>query len=186
MNPTLFANKSGRDLTNYQNKNPRRGHDSAFKCCVSISFMCMVFGMMAVVCFQSADAQLLPIPGPFQGKISEKDKAAANDYQPPKITLVTEKLYPGKNVFKIRIADKSKIDFCTITYINRGTVKTNDCVYDQADLYKSLIESTSPEQRIEIHAEDGNGNSAIRVVKVPVESQPNILQKIIDRVFPKQ
>jgi hypothetical protein len=185
MNLTLFANKSRRDLTNYQNKNPQGGHDSTFKYYVSISFMCMVVSMIAVVCFKGADAQLLPIPGPFQGKISEKDKAAANDYQPPKITLVTEKLYAGKNVFKIRIADKSNIDFCTITYVKSGTVKTNDCVYDNADLYKSLIESTSPEQRIEIHAEDGNGNSATRVVKVPVASQPNIFQKIIDRVFPK-
>jgi hypothetical protein len=186
MNLTLFANKSGRDLTNYQNKHFRGGHDFTFKYYVTILFVCMVVGMMAVVCFESADAQLLPIPGPFQGKVSEKDKAAANDYHPPKITLVTEKLYAGKNVFKIRIADKSNIDFCTITYVNSGTVKTNDCVYDQADLYKSLIESTSPEQRIEIHAEDGNGNSATRMVKVPVASQSNVFQKIIDRVFPKQ
>jgi hypothetical protein len=146
----------------------------------------MVVSMIPVVCLKTADAQLLPIPGPLAGKISEKDKAAANDYQPPKITLVTEKLYPGKNVFKIRIADKSNIDFCTIEYIKSGTVKSNDCVYDHADLYKSLIESTSPEQRIEIHAEDGNGNSATRVVKLPVASQSSIFQKIIDRVFPKE
>jgi hypothetical protein len=180
MNLSLLACKkiNRRDLA-YQNK---VSYEHVVFCILSV---CMVASMITAVDFKSADAQLLPIPGLFQSKTSEKDKAAANDYQPPEITLVTEKLNAGKNVFKIRISDNSNIDFCTIKYVKNGAVNTNDCVYDRADLYKSLIEATSAEQRIEIHAEDGNGNSATRVVKLPVMYPPSIFQKIIDSVFPK-
>ena len=164
-------------------KIPNGSIDFSYKHAVTVVLILLVLSMMDLLGFKRVDAQLLPIPGPFQGKLSEKDKAAANDYQSPEITIVTEKLKVGKNVFKIRISDSSNIDFCIIKYVKSGTARVADCVYDHADLYKSLVDVKSPEQRIEIHAEDGNGNSATRIVKLPVEPQPNIFQRIIDGIF---
>jgi hypothetical protein len=164
-------------------KIPNGSINFCWKHAVTVVLILLVLSMMALFGFKGVDAQLLPIPGPIQGKLSEKDKAAANDYQPPEITIVTEKLKIGKNVFKIRISDSSNIDFCTIKYAKSGTARVADCVYDHADLYKSLIDVKSQEQRIEIHAEDGNGNSATRIVKLPVEPQPSIFQVIIDGIL---
>jgi hypothetical protein len=129
--------------------------------------------------YPAASGQFLPLPGPFQnGNIKEKDKAAANDNHPPEISVNTDSLKEGKNVLRIRIADESNIDVCTISYTIGGIFKTTDCVHDHDDVYKALVRSSFPIQNLKIHAEDGNGNSSTKFEQVNVVKQSNFFEQL--------
>ena len=126
-----------------------------------------------------ADGQLLPLPGPFQnGKIAEKDKAAANDNHPPKISMITDSLKEGKDVLRTRIADESNINVCTISYTKGGIPKTTDCVHDRDDVYKALVSSSFPIQNLKIYVEDGNGNTSTKFEQINVVKQLNFFEQI--------
>jgi hypothetical protein len=129
--------------------------------------------------YSAANGQFLPLPGPFRnGKIAESDKAAANDNHPPKISVITDSLKEGKNVLRLRIADESNIDVCTLSYTTGGIRKTTDCVRDHDDVFKALVSSSYPIQNLKIHAEDGNGNSSTMYEKINVVKQSNFFEQM--------
>ena len=152
---------------------------------ISIFFSCSSV-LLTVALFEQdqADAQILPLPGPFQnGKGGEKDKAASTDYQPPKISIINDGLWEGKNVLRIRIADDSNINSCTISYVKEGVPKSSDCVHDHDDVYKALISSSSPNQILELYAEDGNGNSSTKFEQLEVLKQTSFFEQIFRNLF---
>jgi hypothetical protein len=129
--------------------------------------------------YPATGGQFLPLPGPFQNaKIAERDKAAASDNQPPKISVITDPLKEGKDVLRLRIADESNIDVCIISYTTVGIHKTTDCIHDHDDVYKALVRSSFPIQNLKIHAEDGNGNSSTKYEEIKVLKQSNFFEQI--------
>jgi hypothetical protein len=151
---------------------------------ISIFITCSSVLTVASFGQDQADAQILPLPGPFQnGKIGEKDKAASTDYHPPKISLINDGLWEGKNVLRIRIADDSNINSCIISYVKEGVPKSSECVHDHDDVYKALISSSSPNQNLEIYAEDGNGNSSTKFEQLVVLKQTSFFEQIFRNLF---
>jgi hypothetical protein len=139
-----------------------------------------VLGCIIFSNYIKADAQLIPIPPlSTDTKVdNNKSNAFGNDHKPPMMQILTDKLTQGKNVFKVKIIDESGIKSCEIRYINYGSIKTTNCVYDKNDIYKALISAAAPSQTVQVYAKDPNGNSATGVKNFIVSPQPAILDQI--------
>jgi hypothetical protein len=145
-----------------------------------------VFALMAALLisnkFIEASAQLIsiPPPPPSDAKIANEGKNVETSHfpsarQPPNVEVLTKDLREGKNVIKVRITSDAGIDYCKIKYTKLSGMKTVDCVNEQNNIYKALIDANAPSQTIEVYVSDIYGDSTNSVKKLNVITQPSIV-----------
>jgi hypothetical protein len=137
---------------------------------------------------QQANAQLIPIPPPsLEAKTThstlEPIQAKNDSNGSPIIEFLTTSLIEGKNVLKVKIADKSDLRYAEIKYVQNGNVVTQGLVRDPNNVYKALIDSRSPSAVIIINAVDINGQRASAVKELNVTSFPNNILGQISNLF---
>jgi hypothetical protein len=161
------------------------------KILIAESKMPLAFGLIIILVvfvfgnYVDANAQLIPIPSlssekQVQNKININSTAIKNDHKAPVMQILTTKLIQGKNVFKVKITDESGIKSCEIRYNGYGSAKIADCVYDDKNIYKSLISAAPPSQSVQVYAKDPNGNSATGVKTFIVGPRSQMLDQISD------
>lgn len=136
--------------------------------------------------YTKANAQFLPLPSPdFNHKAPPTNVSSTKgDNEPPVIKFITDTLQVGNNVFKLTITDKSTIDVCEVSYFRDGKNVTDDCINDNGNIYKSLINMDSPvPHTIEVYTKDGNGNISTAVQELVVQPQKNIFEQIFDKIL---
>jgi hypothetical protein len=136
--------------------------------------------------FTKANAQFLPMPSPdFNHKAPPTNVSSIKgDNEPPVIKFITDTLQVGNNVFKLTITDKSTIDVCEVSYFRDGKNVTDDCINDNGNIYKSLINMDSPvSHTIEVYTKDSNGNISTAVEELMVQPQKNIFEQIFDKIL---
>lgn len=136
--------------------------------------------------YTKANAQFLPMPSPdFNPKAPPTNVSSIKgDNEPPVIKFITDTLQVGNNVFKLTITDKSTMDVCEVSYFRDGKNVTDDCINDNGNVYKSLINMDSPvPHTIEVYTKDSNGNISTAVEELMVQPQKNIFEQIFDKIL---
>ena len=106
-----------------------------------------------------ASAQSIPLPPPFPGSNGgEEERKDPNDGDPPAIQILTTELREGKNVFEVRITDKSSLHIREVKYVYDGQLRTDGLFRDQNNVYKALIDMHPPSRIVVVTAGDANEN----------------------------
>ena len=150
-----------------------------------LAIFAFLFVLLILTNFIEVSAQFIsiPPPPPSATKIDNKGKTVEsgqfpNARQPPNVEVLTKELTQGKNVIKVKITSEAGIDYCKIKYLKQGSMKTVDCVNDQNNIYKSLIDANIPLQTIEVYVIDIYGDSTTISKKLNVIPQSSILDLV--------
>jgi hypothetical protein len=150
-----------------------------------LAIFALLFGLLILSKFIEASAQLIPVPPPpsSDAKIDNKGKNVETSTfpsarQPPNVEVLSKDLREGKNVIKVKITSEAGIAYCKIKYTKISSMKTVDCVNDQNNIYKALIDAYTPSQTIEVYVSDIYGDSTNSVKKLNVIAQPSLLDLV--------
>jgi hypothetical protein len=129
----------------------------------------------------SAQGQFIPLPPPGpDSQPAQQKQIGKYDSMPPTIEFLTTSLRQGKNVIKVKVLDDAPIDFVQIKEAINGKVIANEMVADPNNIYKFLIDVTSPSKIIVVRAFDINGNYSETVKKFDVPVSSNLIDSIRD------
>jgi len=106
-----------------------------------------------------------------------------NDTQPPKITILTDILYEGNNVLKLKILDDSPLNKTGISYSVGKKIVTTNLAKDNSIAYKALIKVQVPSTIVDVSAVDLHGNYAKSIKEIKVEKGNIILSTIMNPEF---
>ncbi len=122
---------------------------------------------------------LPPLPS-LESDLSKccNDNINRNDTQPPQITILTDTLYEGNNILKVKILDDSPLNKTEISYSVGNNSITTFLAKDNSIVYKALIKVQLPFTKVDISAVDIYGNYAKSIKEIKVD-KGNILFSII-------
>ncbi|MEJ7641841.1 MAG: hypothetical protein WKF36_06560 [Candidatus Nitrosocosmicus sp.] len=113
---------------------------------------------------------LQPPPPPGPSKPVCCDVAThSNDTKPPQISIVTEKLYEGNNVIKLKIIDESPLIIRGISYTGVNKSVITYLAKKHNSEYTALLKVSPPYTKVTITAIDVNGNHAKLAKNIKVE-----------------
>ncbi len=92
----------------------------------------------------------------------------SSDIKPPKISILTDTLYGGNNVLKLKILDESPLKMRVISYSVGNHSITTYLAKEHNNEYRALLKVLSPSTKVEVTAIDLNNNYAklVKVLKV--------------------
>jgi len=111
------------------------------------------------------------------------DDINRNDTQPPQITILTDTLYEGNNVLKVKILDDSPLNKRGISYSVENNSITTHLAKENSIIYKALIKVQFPFTKVDISAVDAHGNYAKSIKEIKVEKGNVILSTITNPAF---
>jgi hypothetical protein len=128
-----------------------------------------------------ASAQSIPLPPPSLGSnVSEEERKAPNDSDPPEIEILTTELREGKNVFKVRITDESSLRIREVKYVYDGQLRSDGLFRDQNNVYKALIDMHPPSRIVVVTAGDANENIDSAHKEYEVSASQDLFSQIMD------
>jgi hypothetical protein len=144
---------------------------------VIISLLCFFIGFSISENEQQAKAQLVPIPLPVQ-----QPKTTHPDFEPNQlnnttssamIQVLTTSLIEGRNVFRVKITDKSDIMRAEIMYIRNGQPLTQELIREPNNIYNALINAHLPSTVVVTNVVESDGKTASVVKVLNVTPLPN-------------
>jgi hypothetical protein len=143
-------------------------------------FSISILGLFSFICNNMpAIGQLFPLPPPMPDtKSAQTTQGGMNDHRPPIIEILTEYLYQGKNVFKVKITDESTLRLREVKYVQNGLIKTAGLARDQNDVYKALIVAQPPSAVVVVNADDIYGNRSTSAKSFNVLAAPDIFSQL--------
>jgi hypothetical protein len=92
-----------------------------------------------------------------------------SDTTPPKIIILTDTLYEGNNVLKLKILDESPLKMRAISYSMGNHSITTYLAKEHDNEYRALLKVLPPSSKVEVTAIDLNDNYAKFVKDIKVE-----------------
>jgi hypothetical protein len=130
-----------------------------------------------------AQGQSIPlVPPPFPENSPAEERIVENDRTPPEIEILTEELYAGKNVFRVRISDESSLRTREVKYVHEGQLRIDGLFRDRNDVYKTLIDIQPPSKIVVVTASDANGNIASDFKEYEITKSQNIFIQVRERL----
>ncbi len=93
----------------------------------------------------------------------------SSDIKPPEISILTDKLYEGNNVLKLKIMDDSPLKMRAISYSVGNHSITTYLAKEHNNEYRALLKVLPPSTKVEVTALDLNDNYAKLVKEIKVE-----------------
>ncbi len=92
-----------------------------------------------------------------------------SDITPPEIAILTDTLYDGNNVLKLKILDGSPLKMRSISYSVGNHSITTYLAKEHNNEYRALLKVLPPSTKVEVTAIDLNDNYAKLVKEIKVE-----------------
>jgi len=98
-----------------------------------------------------------------------KNGINSSDISPPVISILTDRLYEGNNVLKLKILDESPLKMRAVSYNVEKNNITTYLAKEHNNEYPALLKGRPPHTIIEVTAIDLNNNYAKLVKEFKVE-----------------
>jgi hypothetical protein len=144
---------------------------------VIFSLFCFFIGFSISENEQLAKAQLVPIPLLVQqpGTTHPNFEASQlnNSTSSAMIQVLSTSLIEGRDVFRVKITDKSDITNAEIVYIRNGQLVAQELTREPNNIYKALIDPHLPSTVVVTNVVELDGKTASVVKVLNVTPLPN-------------
>jgi hypothetical protein len=139
--------------------------------------LCFFIGFSISENEQQAKAQLVPISLPIQQPTTThpnfEPTQLNNSTGSAVVQVLSTALIEGRNVFKVKITDKSDIMKAEIVYIRNGQPVTQQLVREPNNIYNALIDAHLPSTVVVTNVVELDGKTASVVKVLNVTPLPN-------------
>jgi hypothetical protein len=144
---------------------------------VIFSLFCFFIGFSISENEQLAKAQLVPIPLLVQQPETTHPNFEAsqlnNSTSSAMIQVLSTSLIEGRDVFRVKITDKSDITKAEIVYIRNGQLVAQELTREPNNIYKALIDPHLPSTVVVTNVVELDGKTASVVKVLNVTPLPN-------------
>ena len=144
---------------------------------VIFSLFCFFIGFSISENEQLAKAQLVPIPLLVQQPETTHPNFEAsqlnNSTSSAMIQVLSTSLIEGRDVFRVKITDKSDITNAEIVYIRNGQLVAQELTREPNNIYKALIDPHLPSTVVVTNVVELDGKTASVVKVLNVTPLPN-------------